>query len=133
MKIKSLIPWIFLCSIFLIGAATKQLIGPSSPTTSHAIARWTDNSAWKLTNSVVTIDNSGNMSGIATQTMGEADITTAYVTNFTFLQKSNAPTASDIGGGISVGYTNYMDRNVNGIRLTFWTDGTTVYSKQLAP
>ena len=41
---------------------------------------------------VVTIDNLGNMAGINAQTMSEADISVAYVTNgFVFLQKPSAP------------------------------------------
>ncbi len=45
-----------------IGAATyKTLIGPTSATTSNAIALWTDNSSYKLKNSVVTIDDGGQI------------------------------------------------------------------------
>ena len=58
-KIKIILPWILLLGIFIIGAATKQVIGPSSSTTTHAIARWTDTSAWKVDNSLVIIDNNG--------------------------------------------------------------------------
>src|ERR1035441_10599567 len=112
-KFKKLFPWVILLLILTVGAAiTHQVIGPSTATTTHALARWTDTSGWKTTNSVVTVDDSGDMSGLSIITTPEIDGTTAYLTNgFIFLQKSSAPTAAFIGGNAGT-LTNYMIINL---------------------
>lgn len=114
-------------------AATKQVIGPSTATTANAIVRWSDTSGWKTTNSVVTIDDSGNVSGINTQSVEQVRAATAYLTNgLVNLQKSSAPVAGDIGGTVG-SVTNYMIVNKDGTLIAYWSDGTTLYSKTLSP
>ena len=49
-----------------------------------------------------------------------------------FPQQSSAPTAASIGGTVG-SVTNHLMLNVNGLLIDYWSDGTTLYSKQLAP
>jgi hypothetical protein len=49
-----------------------------------------------------------------------------------FIQQASAALAADIGGTVG-SVTNSMIRNVNGATVLYWSDGTTLYSKQLAP
>jgi hypothetical protein len=42
-------------------AASKAVIGPTTATTTNGIAIWSDATAYKIKNSTVTIDSSGNM------------------------------------------------------------------------
>jgi hypothetical protein len=48
-----------------------------------------------------------------------------------FQQQASAPAARDFW--TVPGRTNHMYRCVNGLQMDYWSDGTTVYSKQLAP
>ena len=124
---KKLLPWILSILVILsIAAASKQLMGPTTPTTQFAIARWTDNTSYKLTNSAITIDNSGNMSGLSVLNGGTGTVTNGIV----YLQQSSAPSAADIGGSVGVS-TNVLVRNVNGILIKYWSDGTTVWSQEI--
>jgi len=73
---KKIFPWLFVVFLILItsitsitAATSKQVMGPTSATTTNAVIRWTDTSGWKSTNSLMILDDSGNMSGIITLTM----------------------------------------------------------------
>ena len=116
-----------------IGAAVKQVIGPSAPTVAGQVAIWTDTSAWKLTNCPVIINGLGDMSGIGTVTATEIDSTTTYTTNGTqYLQHTlddDTTLKALIGGSASV--TNYLIRNVNGALMKYWCNGTTVWSQEI--
>ena len=50
-----------------------------------------------------------------------------------YLQGTNtAPTAAQIGGTVG-SVTNHLIKNVGGALIDYWSDGTTLWSKQLAP
>ena len=49
-----------------------------------------------------------------------------------FPMATSAPTAASIGG-TQGSVTNHLMLNVNGLLMDYWSDGTTLYSKQLAP
>jgi hypothetical protein len=93
-----------------------------------------------------------NGSGTAVSTLGNLQVGgTAFFTNnvaikqtltvgstlwpsngVAFAQQSSTPNAATIGG-VSGSVTNHLLLNRNGLLIDFWSDGTTVYSKQLAP
>lgn len=123
--------FISLLALLLIGATVKQLIGPSAPTTTHALARWRSNNAYELTNGVIVEDDSGNLTGVGVITTTEVDSSTLYLTNgFTFFQKSNDLTAAQIGGTVG-SVTNIAIINVNGALMKEWSDGTTLYKQEI--
>jgi len=123
----------FIITGLLWAAPSKQLLGPTASTTANALARWTDTTASRLTNSVVFVDINGNLSGVNTQNLNQANISTGITTNgLIFLSRSSLPSASDVGGTIG-SITNYLMTVTNGITTVFWSDGTTLYSKQIAP
>jgi hypothetical protein len=117
----------------LVYSATKIITGPTTATTARAAVRWKDTSQFKVTNSLVLIDDGGTISGVATQAMIRFDTGDIYLTNgVIFLQHASAPTAGDIGGTVGV-TTNHLIRNVMGNLTNYWSDGTTLWSKRLAP
>ena len=120
--------------IFTLAATTsKQIMGPRSATTQNAVIRWLDTSGWKGTNSLMIIDDAGNVTGIISLTMDTLNLGTGVVTNgVQYLQAASAPTASDIGGTVG-SITNHLIRNVNGQLIDYWSDGVTVHNKTLAP
>jgi len=134
-KLKKLFPW--LCAILVIvsmAAASKQMMGPTQPVTANAVVRWKGTSGWQTTNSVVIIDDLGNISGVGTQTVQSLNIVVGTVTNgIQYLQHASAPTAADIGGSVGVS-TNFLVRAVSGQLIVYWSDGMSgPYSKILAP
>jgi len=133
-KLKKMLPWLgIIFSIFVIAATSKQLIGPTSATTQNAIVRWSDSSSWKVTNSVVIIDDYGNISGINTQTVEQVNATIGTVTNgVEWLQQTTTPAAADIGGTVG-SVTNHVLVNYNGALYDYYSDGTTVWNKKLSP
>jgi (2Fe-2S) ferredoxin len=58
--------------------------------------------------------------------------TISATNGYYFPQQSSAPTAASIGGTVG-SVTNHLMLNVNGLLIDYWSDGTTLYSKQLAP
>lgn len=133
-QIKKLLPW--LCAILVvisIAATSKQLMGPASSVVNNSIVKFRGTSGWQTTNSGVIIDANNNISGVSTQTSGALNVSIGTVTNgIQYLQRDTAPTAADVGGSVGVS-TNYFVRNVNGQLISYWSDGTTLYSKVLAP
>lgn len=113
--------------------STKIVKGPSAATTANAAVRWKDTSRFNATNSPVTIGNDGSLTGVATQSVSVLNIGKTYLTNgLIFLQHASAPTAGEIGGTVGA-ITNHLTRNVTGKLTNYWSDGTTLWSKQLAP
>jgi hypothetical protein len=49
-----------------------------------------------------------------------------------FPMQTTAPTAAQIGGVVG-SVTNHLMVNVGGALIDYWSDGTTLYSRQLAP
>ena len=49
-----------------------------------------------------------------------------------YLKAATAPTAATIGGSVG-SVTNHLLMNVGGSLIDYWSDGTTLYSKRLAP
>lgn len=131
---KILMGLVIASSIIFVAFTSKQIMGPTSATTANAVVRWKGTTGWQATNSVVIIDDSGNVTGIATMSINQANINTIYVTNgFVYLQKTSPPLASDIGGTVG-SVTNHEVININGILYDYWSDGTTLYGpKQLSP
>ena len=58
--------------------------------------------------------------------------TISATNGYYFPQQSSAPTAASIGGTVG-SVTNHLMLNVNGLLIDYWSDGATLYSKQLAP
>jgi len=120
-------------TITVIYSVAKQIIGPVGLTTARALARWLDTSAYKLANSSVVIDDLGNVSGVSNQTIMRLDVGIVCVSNnLIFIQQNTAPIAGDIGGSVG-SVTNCVIRNVNGILNGYYSDGVTLWTKQLAP
>jgi hypothetical protein len=46
--------------------------------------------------------------------------------------QTTAPTAAQIGGVVG-SVTNHLMVNVGGALIDYWSDGTTLYSRRLAP
>lgn len=73
---------------------------------------------------------SSNWVEVATNLLCDNIIT---ATNGYYLpQMSAAPTAASIGGSVG-SVTNHLLKNVNGALIDYYSDGTTLWSKQLAP
>jgi hypothetical protein len=72
--------------------------------------------------------------GSKKMSLGRSDLiwTNAYVVCVTLQQESLTPSAASIGGTVG-SVTNHVMKNVNGALVDYWSDGTTVWSKQLAP
>ncbi len=72
-------------------------------------------------------------SGLPNQILGSAGWTASPVVNaIGFSQVASPPSAYEIGGTPGSA-TNHLLRNVGGVMFDFWSDGTAVYSKQIAP
>jgi len=112
----------------------KPIVNPSIATTVKAMVRWSDTGAYKVTNSTIIIDDSGNTIGVKTQSIATLIISNKiYFTNgMVFLQQNSAPVASDIGGTVG-SVTNHLIRNVLGNLYDYYSDGTTLWTTQLAP
>lgn len=134
-NIKKIFPWALLLIVLTVAAVKEtSVVGPAGSTTPNAVVRWRDSSGWKSTNSVVTVADNGDVAGINNMSINQGNFSVIYVTNgFSYLQKSSAPTVSDIGGTVG-SVTNHLIINVNGVLYDYWSDGVTLYGpKQLSP
>jgi len=114
-------------------STAKQITGPLAYSRAQSAATWADTNAYKVLDSPVLIDNIGNITGVNTQQMVQANVTTLYTTNgFLLQQKASPPEVSTIGGSVG-SITNGFLLNYNGKIYMYWSDGNTLYSKQLIP
>lgn len=85
-------------------------------------------------NGALTINNNGGArAGVVLDVIGNGYFDGGvYATNGYWFTNQATPTAAQIGGTVG-SRTNHMLKNVGSALIDYWSDGTTVYSKQLAP